>query len=279
MVTPTGNNLLEAPLVMHITGRASERPFSSVDPLSSEAPGLTPYRYAMNNPIRLIDPNGMFEDGWEVNVETNEATRVSDKGGATEQHITYVNSAGERVPVGTEVIKGDGFSVKDGKATNKSVDGKIFHQHYSTSSQNPYFRNSVSTINEKYAHQLGVRMTGGLGTGFSLAAGIAWDSEGNVGLYGSAGSGMAIDGSIGVEYIKNTSFDQSFSINSLSGASIDNNGGAFILDGSFGGNINNYSLSAPSGNMYSTKSMGISASPFLLGGSRIVETMSVLKLN
>lgn len=122
-------------------------------------------------------------------------------------------------------------------------------------------------------------MIGGIGTGFSLAAGIAWDSEGNVGLYGSAGSGMAIDGSIGVEYIKNTSFDRSFSINSLSGASIDNSGGAFILDGSFGGNINNYSLSAPSGNHYSTKSMGISASPFLLGSSRIVETMSVLKLN
>ena len=31
----------------------------SVDPLSDKAPGLTPYNYTLNNPIILIDPNGM----------------------------------------------------------------------------------------------------------------------------------------------------------------------------------------------------------------------------
>ncbi len=109
----------------------------SVDPLSDEAPGWTPYRYAFNNPIRIIDPNGMFEDGWEVNVETNEATRVNDKGGATEQHITYVNSAGERAPVGTEVIKGDGFSVENGRAVGQRSDGSPFHSFYAEPSTNP----------------------------------------------------------------------------------------------------------------------------------------------
>ncbi len=35
--------------------------YLSVDPLSSVAPGWTPYRYAYNNPLRYIDPTGMLE--------------------------------------------------------------------------------------------------------------------------------------------------------------------------------------------------------------------------
>lgn len=33
----------------------------SVDPLAGEAPQLTPYRFSFNNPLNVVDPNGLFE--------------------------------------------------------------------------------------------------------------------------------------------------------------------------------------------------------------------------
>ncbi len=36
--------------------------FWSVDPLADVVPGMTPYRYAFNNPINVTDPTGMLED-------------------------------------------------------------------------------------------------------------------------------------------------------------------------------------------------------------------------
>jgi len=41
------------------------------DPLAEEAYGWSPYRYAYNNPINFVDPNGMLED-WVQNEETDE---------------------------------------------------------------------------------------------------------------------------------------------------------------------------------------------------------------
>jgi RHS repeat-associated protein len=35
--------------------------FLSVDPLTANAPGWTPYRFAFNNPLYFIDPKGLFE--------------------------------------------------------------------------------------------------------------------------------------------------------------------------------------------------------------------------
>ena len=41
----------------------------SVDPLSDEAPGWTPYRYCFNNPVNSVDKTGLFED--DITVDEN----------------------------------------------------------------------------------------------------------------------------------------------------------------------------------------------------------------
>jgi len=38
----------------------------SVDPMASDTPYLTPYRFSFNNPLNVVDPNGMFETGYEL---------------------------------------------------------------------------------------------------------------------------------------------------------------------------------------------------------------------
>ncbi len=56
----------------------------SVDPMAAKYPSTSPYAYCRNNPIRLIDPNGMFDDEAKATRLRNRAVkrygedRVSD---------------------------------------------------------------------------------------------------------------------------------------------------------------------------------------------------------
>ena len=56
----------------------------SVDPMSDKYPSTSPYAYCRNNPIRLVDPNGMFDDEAKATRLRNRAVkkygehRVSD---------------------------------------------------------------------------------------------------------------------------------------------------------------------------------------------------------
>jgi hypothetical protein len=62
----------------------------SVDPLASDAPYLTPYRFSFNNPLNVVDPNGMFETDY-LNTETGEKIHIED---GIDQTIELVESSG-----------------------------------------------------------------------------------------------------------------------------------------------------------------------------------------
>lgn len=77
----------------------------SIDPVADIEPSLTPYRFAFNNPLSYIDPDGKYE--WRVNTETGEFKKFGDKGDDKHQHI-YLNDATEAFATfeGSEIFVG-----------------------------------------------------------------------------------------------------------------------------------------------------------------------------
>jgi RHS repeat-associated protein len=60
------------------------------DPLAEKAANWTPYRYCFNNPIRMIDLDGLYE--WDFDMSSNNISYVGGMGGRFWQ---YVNNIGD----------------------------------------------------------------------------------------------------------------------------------------------------------------------------------------
>ena len=54
--------------------------FITPDPLFEKKPWISRYAYCSNNPVNRVDPTGMLDDEWDVDLQTGRFTWVSDKG-------------------------------------------------------------------------------------------------------------------------------------------------------------------------------------------------------
>jgi RHS repeat-associated protein len=96
----------------------------SVDPMADKYPSLSPYAYCMNNPINLIDPNGMEIDVSALYAKKDDGTYKHKF--AVKAFETFAKTKGGRAELAKQAkacqtIAGQAFE-KDGAFHTKGID-------------------------------------------------------------------------------------------------------------------------------------------------------------
>ena len=165
----------------------------SVDPMHFKAPNWTPYRYAFNNPVNIIDPNGLFE------------SKADAKEWAKENDIKtgwFRNHKIEKESDGSYAINNRKEGSSYSRLSTDGLDDDVIGDMGDGVINSPLITPSKSHSIEFN----GVIAFGGTGINFQI--GIGNDDYGKNFWYYQYGPSMGLDASAGFSYTRYNSYDE-----------------------------------------------------------------------